>query len=50
MTLGLRYYRGDGIKQNVKKALEFVEKVQENEFFKKEVNIILTKMLNNEKI
>jgi uncharacterized protein len=50
MTLGLRYYRGDGIKQDVKKALEFVKKVKEDEFFKKEVNIILAKMLNNEKI
>lgn len=50
MTLGLKYYRGDGIKQDVNKAIEIVERVKENEFFKEEVNVILLKMLNNEKI
>ncbi len=50
MTLGLKYYRGDGIKQDIKKAIEIVERVREAEFFKEEVNVILSKMLNNEKI
>lgn len=50
MNLGLKYYRGDGVIQDINKAIEIVERARNNEFFKKEVDIILDKMLKKEKI
>ncbi len=50
MNLGLRYYKGEGVTQNIKKSIEIVERVRDHEFFKEEVNAILDKMMKNEKI
>ena len=50
MNLGLKYYRGDGVEKDFSKAIELVEKVKDNEFFKQEVEALLNKMTKKEKI
>ena len=50
MNLGLKYYRGDGVKKDIVKAIELVEKVKDNELFKQEVEVLLNKMIKEEKI
>lgn len=50
MNLGLKYYRGDGVKKDIVKAIELVEKVKDDELFKQEVEVLLNKMIKEEKI
>lgn len=50
MNLGLKYYRGDGVPQNRKTAIEIVERVKNDDLFKREVNVLLDKMIKNEEI
>lgn len=50
MNLGLKLYRGEGVVQDKNKAIEIVRRVENHEFFKEEVSVILTRMLNQEKI
>ncbi|MBU3010709.1 sel1 repeat family protein, partial [Polaribacter vadi] len=49
-TLALKYYRGDNIEKNSKKAISLLKKVKNNDLFRKEINILLEKMTNGEKI
>lgn len=50
MTLGLKYYRGDGVEKDISKAIELVERVKDNDLFEQEVRTLLDKMIKNEKI
>lgn len=50
MNLGLKYYRGNGVKKDISKAIEFVERVKDNDLFKQEVRALLDKMIKNEEI
>ncbi len=50
MNLGLKYYRGDGVEKDISKAIEIVERVKDNDLFKQEVEVLLLKMTNEEKI
>lgn len=50
MNLGLKFYRGEDVIQNKDKAIEIVKRVKNHEFFAKEVSVLLTKMMNDEKI
>ena len=49
MTLGLKYYRGDGVEKDVAKAIELLERVKDNDLFKQEVDVLLDKIITKEK-
>lgn len=50
MNLGLKFYKGEDVLQNKDKAIEIVKRVKKRDLLTKEVNELLTKMINGEKI